>query len=220
MVTPLFRHAGRNRVKIAGDEIRDARERAHLTQQELGRLVGVSLRTIGNWERGESVPKSRMGALVEVLNLTPEPQPDQPLPKGGLQYLIQDNKGDLSLPQLANRCNLNPLSGGRTLHKLMTGHITEFPKPETLTALSRGLRIPVMEVIRAAAISVGIDAGAAGDDLVIPGGAKLRPKSREAVLAVAEELLTTQQQMTAVQEKYDLAAFKAAKSVGPYDDET
>lgn len=52
---------------IIGAEIRRARELAHLTQQELGARVGVSLRTVGNWERGETVPLNRAAALEEVL---------------------------------------------------------------------------------------------------------------------------------------------------------
>lgn len=54
-------------MRITGDEIRDARERAGFTQGKLGELVGVSLRTIGNWERGESVPRSKAAVLRTVL---------------------------------------------------------------------------------------------------------------------------------------------------------
>lgn len=50
------------------DEIRNARQRAGLTQGELGALVGVSLRTIGNWERGTTVPLNRLAKLREVLD--------------------------------------------------------------------------------------------------------------------------------------------------------
>lgn len=50
-----------------GDEIRAARERAGLTQAELGQLVGVSMRTIGNWERGETVSRNRLNMLKHVL---------------------------------------------------------------------------------------------------------------------------------------------------------
>lgn len=45
---------------MTGDEIREARERAGLTQAQLGKSVGVSLRTIGNWERGETPVAPRM----------------------------------------------------------------------------------------------------------------------------------------------------------------
>lgn len=50
-----------------GHDIREARERAGLTQSQLGALVGVSLRTIGNWERGTTVPLNRLSKLREVL---------------------------------------------------------------------------------------------------------------------------------------------------------
>ncbi|MDQ0735141.1 transcriptional regulator with XRE-family HTH domain [Arthrobacter agilis] len=52
---------------ITGEQIRAARERAALTQGQLGERVGVSLRTIGNWERGESVPRNKEGVLRSAL---------------------------------------------------------------------------------------------------------------------------------------------------------
>lgn len=56
-------------MNITGEQIKEGRERLHLTQQELATQVGVSMRTVGNWERGESVPRSRMGAIRQALNL-------------------------------------------------------------------------------------------------------------------------------------------------------
>ncbi len=57
-----------------GMRIRRARERRHLTQPELAEAVGVSVRALGDWERDRHEPKSRLGALEEVLgvNLTGE----------------------------------------------------------------------------------------------------------------------------------------------------
>lgn len=52
---------------LTGDEIRRARERAGMTQEELGAVIGVSLRTIGNWERGQTVPRNRAAALRAAL---------------------------------------------------------------------------------------------------------------------------------------------------------
>ncbi len=52
---------------INGTEIRAARERAGLSQGELGALVGVTLRTIGNWERGETIPRNREAKIRQVL---------------------------------------------------------------------------------------------------------------------------------------------------------
>lgn len=54
-------------MQLNADQIRAARERLQMTQGELAQEVGVSLRTISNWERGHSVPRGRMGALVEAL---------------------------------------------------------------------------------------------------------------------------------------------------------
>lgn len=52
---------------IDGAEMRAARERAGLTQTEVAKRVGVSLRTVGNWERGESVPRSKEQAIRAAL---------------------------------------------------------------------------------------------------------------------------------------------------------
>ena len=52
---------------IDGRQIRSARERAGLTQAQLAGLVGVTLRTVGNWERGETVPQNREALIRQVL---------------------------------------------------------------------------------------------------------------------------------------------------------
>lgn len=51
---------------MTGDEIRAAREARGWTQQQLADAVEVGSRTIGNWERGETVPKNRLGMLRKV----------------------------------------------------------------------------------------------------------------------------------------------------------
>jgi len=53
-----------------GERIRRLREAKQLTQKQLGDLVAVDGRTVGNWERGKSVPRNRMGALEEVLGVS------------------------------------------------------------------------------------------------------------------------------------------------------
>lgn len=61
-----------------GDDIRQARERAQLTQPELAKLVGVSEGTISNWERGTvKAPKSRTARLWEVLDQYRVPRPNR-----------------------------------------------------------------------------------------------------------------------------------------------
>lgn len=52
--------------KRLGAAVRDARERRRLTQTELAEAVGVSLRTIGNVERGETAPQLRHRAALEA----------------------------------------------------------------------------------------------------------------------------------------------------------
>jgi transcriptional regulator with XRE-family HTH domain len=52
---------------IDGEQIRTARQTAGLTQEELARHVGVSQRTVGNWERGDTVPRDREPQLRSVL---------------------------------------------------------------------------------------------------------------------------------------------------------
>jgi transcriptional regulator with XRE-family HTH domain len=52
---------------LTGDEIKQARLRADLTQADLAKRVGVSTRSIGNYERGETVPRAKMPRLEAVL---------------------------------------------------------------------------------------------------------------------------------------------------------
>jgi transcriptional regulator with XRE-family HTH domain len=51
---------------VDGEQIREARERRGWTQERLAREVDVSVRAVGNWERGANVPKNRTGRLVEL----------------------------------------------------------------------------------------------------------------------------------------------------------
>lgn len=55
--------------QITGSDIKAARERKRMTQKELADELGVSMRTVGSWERGESVPRNRYGAIVDLLDL-------------------------------------------------------------------------------------------------------------------------------------------------------
>ena|SRR5215472_5079832 len=58
-------------------QIRAARERRHLTQQELADILGVDRKTVDNWENGRTSPRNRMGALIawapELGGVQPEP---------------------------------------------------------------------------------------------------------------------------------------------------
>jgi transcriptional regulator with XRE-family HTH domain len=52
---------------LTGDQLRIAREKAGLTQEALAQRVGVSMRSVGNWERGEGVPRSREQRVRDAL---------------------------------------------------------------------------------------------------------------------------------------------------------
>ena len=60
-----------------GRQIRAARERMGWTQADLAAAVGVGMRTVGNWERGDTVPKNRMAKLQHLFGIpTSEDLPD------------------------------------------------------------------------------------------------------------------------------------------------
>ena len=61
-------------MSITAEQIRAARERLEMTQQDLADELGVSLRTVGNWERGDTVPRNRMAPLADVLRLAVLPE--------------------------------------------------------------------------------------------------------------------------------------------------
>jgi transcriptional regulator with XRE-family HTH domain len=52
---------------ISGEQIRTARDAAGMTQQELATQLGVTQRTVGNWERGENIPRNREPLLRRIL---------------------------------------------------------------------------------------------------------------------------------------------------------
>jgi transcriptional regulator with XRE-family HTH domain len=59
--------------------LKQLRERAGLSQEALARLVGVSSKTVSNWERGTNVASltvPQMKALCEALGVTLNELPD------------------------------------------------------------------------------------------------------------------------------------------------
>lgn len=53
-------------METLGQRIRRLREERRWSQAELGDLLGVSARTVGNWERDKWSPRSSLGALEKV----------------------------------------------------------------------------------------------------------------------------------------------------------
>ena len=76
-----------------GTRIKRARERKRWTQQRLADTVGVSQKTIDNWENGRTSPRSSIGALEEVLgvSLDDAPPPSDMEPQDNHERLIISN---------------------------------------------------------------------------------------------------------------------------------
>jgi len=49
-------------------EIKQKRKKLGLTQEELAKKLGVSLKTISNYEKGEVIPESKKELLHKILN--------------------------------------------------------------------------------------------------------------------------------------------------------
>ena len=52
-----------------GAKIRRARERAQLSQEQLAKAVGASVRAVGDWENNRRRPRNRTGALESILGI-------------------------------------------------------------------------------------------------------------------------------------------------------
>lgn len=52
-----------------GTTIKRARERRRWTQQQLADAVGVSQKTVDNWENNRTLPKSSLGAIESILGV-------------------------------------------------------------------------------------------------------------------------------------------------------
>ena len=61
-----------------GTQLKWARERRHLTQQQLADHLGVDRKTVDNWENDRTSPRNRTGALYEwAPELAEEMDPDE-----------------------------------------------------------------------------------------------------------------------------------------------
>lgn len=106
-----------------------------------------------------------------------------------LANLILQRKGGRSFDRLAEDCGGAP--AGRRLQQMANGKpMRNFPDPETVTALARGLGVPAKDIIMASARSLGITVDAADPgDLVIPDARALPESAQLALMGMARELL-------------------------------
>lgn len=52
---------------MTGEEIKRFRKSKGLTQEQLAKIIGVSKRTILNYEKGEMIPKTKINILKEII---------------------------------------------------------------------------------------------------------------------------------------------------------
>ena len=57
-------------VTNAGDVIRKARQAKGMTQTQLANLVDASQPTVAKWEAGQDLTASRLGAVLDALDLS------------------------------------------------------------------------------------------------------------------------------------------------------
>jgi putative transcriptional regulator len=59
------------RVTIGASGVRRIRERTSLSQSEFARLIGVSVKTLQNWEQDRRRPTGPAAALLKIIALEP-----------------------------------------------------------------------------------------------------------------------------------------------------
>lgn len=115
-------------------------------------------------------------------------------PQGGLQRLIQERRGDRSYESLSRDCGGTPAKPN--LQRLATDEYKSFPGAEAMIGLSKGLKVRLLDIVIASAISCGLPLRAdESDDLVIPGAAVLPNDSQDMLRDMARQMLWWQEQV-------------------------
>lgn len=117
-------------------------------------------------------------------------------PTNGLQELIMERKRDRTYQELEADCGGTPTKSN--IHRLATKPITDMPTTEVMRGLAKGLRVRIVDVVRAAATSVGLPMGEVSpNDLVIADAGRLPSDSQQALMATAANMLWWQEQVAA-----------------------
>lgn len=60
------------RTVVGAIDVKSLRERIGLTQAEFSRMIGVSIKTLQNWEQGRREPEGPAKALLRVVEKDPQ----------------------------------------------------------------------------------------------------------------------------------------------------
>ncbi|MFD0046976.1 hypothetical protein ACFVGV_17480 [Pseudarthrobacter scleromae] len=107
-----------------------------------------------------------------------------------LAQLILDRKMGRTFERLAEDCGGMPAS--RRLQQMANGNrpMKNFPDPDTIRAMAKGLAVSESEIILASARSLGFAVDSAGsDELNIAGAGALPDEAQKAILNVARALM-------------------------------
>jgi len=58
--------------EIGAQDVKALREAAQVSQSEFARLIGVSRRTLENWEQNRTVPSGPARALLKIVSADPQ----------------------------------------------------------------------------------------------------------------------------------------------------
>lgn len=105
-----------------------------------------------------------------------------------LKALIASHKGRRSYERLSLDCGGTPTAA--RLHQLATIPQKNFPDPDTIAGLARGLGVPVTEVVMCAARSLGlrVSSGYDPDALVLADAGLLSNSARDAITTLVREM--------------------------------
>lgn len=104
----------------------------------------------------------------------------------GIETLILNHKGDRSYDKMARDCGGIPTA--KRLHQMVSRPIRNFPDPDTIKGLARGLQVPASEVVAAIARTLGIDMGEEPTALVLPGAKTLPQSSQDLLMNMSTEM--------------------------------
>jgi hypothetical protein len=105
-----------------------------------------------------------------------------------LSDLILTRKGSRSYERLSKDCGGLPTAN--RLQQIATKELNEFPNPDTIRGLSRGLGSTITDVTLAAARSLGLNVRTGDPDALVLANAGLLPvEAQEVILAVTRQML-------------------------------
>lgn len=106
----------------------------------------------------------------------------------GIQQLILEKRGDRTNERLSKDCGGTPKAN--RVQGMMRQPMRAYPDPDTIQALARGLRVPVLEVVMACTVSIGLDVtpAPAGRDLVLYGAGRLPKEAQKALVVLSDQM--------------------------------